>query len=327
MLVVMLYAVGLTERAAGTKGWLQAVEQFARPFRMPDFFLVSGLLLARVLGRSWRDYLDRKVVHFAYFYVLWLTILLAFESRWLVEDVGLTGVAATYARALVHPYSMLWFIYLLPLFFVVTKLARGVSAPLVWLLAAVLQVVQPETGVKVLDKFCAYYVFFYSGYVAAPLLFRLAAGTGTRRAWTLAGLGTWGLLNGYLAATEYAFLPGVSLAAGLVGAVAVILIASLMSASPAFAALRYCGQHSIAIYLAFLIPMTVTHKLASYTGIRDVGTVSLLVTLGGVGGALLLHRFTSGTRLRFLFERPEWFSLAAGHKYLRAWRAAGATRS
>ena len=53
---------------------------FAKPFRMPDFFLISGLFLARVIDRDWRTYLDRKVVHFAYFYVLWVTIQFAFKA-------------------------------------------------------------------------------------------------------------------------------------------------------------------------------------------------------------------------------------------------------
>jgi uncharacterized membrane protein YcfT len=47
------------------------VVAFAKPFRMPDFFLISGLFLARVIDRDWRTYLDRKVVHFVYFYLLW----------------------------------------------------------------------------------------------------------------------------------------------------------------------------------------------------------------------------------------------------------------
>ena len=37
---------------------------------MPDFFLISGLFLSRAIDRDWHDYLDRKVWHFAYFYVL-----------------------------------------------------------------------------------------------------------------------------------------------------------------------------------------------------------------------------------------------------------------
>ncbi|MGH8724535.1 MAG: hypothetical protein ACREU1_06730 [Burkholderiales bacterium] len=65
---MILYATGLVEGAAGRQGWLHAVVSFATPFRMPDFFLLSGLLLARVIERDWRTYLDRKVDHFAYFY-------------------------------------------------------------------------------------------------------------------------------------------------------------------------------------------------------------------------------------------------------------------
>ena len=41
---------------------------FAKPFRMPDFFLISGPFLGQVIARDWRMFLDRKVVHFAYFF-------------------------------------------------------------------------------------------------------------------------------------------------------------------------------------------------------------------------------------------------------------------
>jgi hypothetical protein len=37
---------------------------------MPDFFLISGLFLVRVIDRDWRTYLDRKAVHLAYFRLL-----------------------------------------------------------------------------------------------------------------------------------------------------------------------------------------------------------------------------------------------------------------
>ena len=59
-------AFDLGRRAGGRpQGWMHAAVAFARPFRMPDFFLISGLFLARVIDRARRDYLDRKVLHFA----------------------------------------------------------------------------------------------------------------------------------------------------------------------------------------------------------------------------------------------------------------------
>jgi uncharacterized membrane protein YcfT len=63
--VVMMHSALGVEQAVGREDWLHPVIDFALPFRMPDFFMISGLFLANVIDRSWRQYLDRKVVHFA----------------------------------------------------------------------------------------------------------------------------------------------------------------------------------------------------------------------------------------------------------------------
>src|ERR1041385_7848808 len=80
VMVVMMHSVLGVEAAAGETGFMHALVAFAKPFRMPDFFLISGLFLAVVIDRDWRIYLDRKVVHFAYFYVLWVTIQFGFKA-------------------------------------------------------------------------------------------------------------------------------------------------------------------------------------------------------------------------------------------------------
>ena len=80
VMVVMMHSVLGVEAAAGQTGFMHLVVMFAKPFRMPDFFLISGLFLPLVIDRGWRVYLDRKVVHFAYFYVLWVTIQFGFKA-------------------------------------------------------------------------------------------------------------------------------------------------------------------------------------------------------------------------------------------------------
>ncbi len=75
-----MHSVLGVEHEAGQTGFMHAVVAFAKPFRMPDFFLISGLFLGLVIDRDWRTYLDRKVVHFAYFYVLWVTIQFGFKA-------------------------------------------------------------------------------------------------------------------------------------------------------------------------------------------------------------------------------------------------------
>src|SRR5205809_8032257 len=127
--VVMMHSTLGVEQAAGAQGWLHAIVAFAKPFRMPDFFLISGLFLAQVIDRDWRTYLDRKVVHFAYFYLLWMTIQFAVKAPLLVHEQGTAGAAWLYIEALWEPFGKPWFIYMLPMFFVITKLAAHAAIP------------------------------------------------------------------------------------------------------------------------------------------------------------------------------------------------------
>lgn len=305
VLVVMLYANEWAHGALDVRGWLDHVVAFAAPFRMPDFFLISGLLLSLSIQRDWRTYLDRKVVHFAYFYLLWLTILVAFEAPWTVARHGWAEVPASYFEALVRPYSMLWFIYLLPVFFVVTKLVRRAPVAVVWSFAAALQIAQVETGFKVLDKFMPYYIFFYSGYVLAPHVFKLARAASAQPALTIAALALWALLNLHAVLSGHAGAPGISLILGLLGAGAIIAVAALLHTSRTALPLAYCGRHSIVIYLGFFIPLVVAGKVIVWSGwIDDPATVAVLMTAAGIGGPLALHRLVRNTRLSFLFERP-----------------------
>ena len=134
---------------------MHAVVAFAKPFRMPDFFLISGLFLPLVIDRDWRTYLDRKVVHFAYFYVLWVTIQFAFKAPVFAAEIGWGQVGFLYLKSFIEPFGTLWFIYLLPIFFVVTKLTRHVPPPLVWIAAALLESAHVATGWTVIDEFSA----------------------------------------------------------------------------------------------------------------------------------------------------------------------------
>jgi uncharacterized membrane protein YcfT len=81
-----------------------------------------------------------------------------------------------------------------------------------------------------------------------------------------------------------------------------------MALSDLFRPLRYCGRNSIVIYLAFFLPMALARSLLLKTGlIPDIGAVSLLVTITGVIGSLVLFWAVRHTALRFLFERPARF--------------------
>ena len=299
------------EDAAGREGFMHAVVAFARPFRMPDFFLISGLFLSRVIDRDWRTYLDRKVVHFGYFYVLWVTIQFGVKAPYFAAQHGWPYVAQQYALAFIDPFGTLWFIYLLPIFFVVAKATRRLPPVLVWLVAAALQTAQIDTGWTAIDEFAGRLVYFYTGYIMAPQVFALAAAVQRRPLVALLGLALWAVLEAALVYAGLSGLPGVSLALGLVGACAVVSVSALMARAKLFDPVRYCGEHSIVIYLAFFLPMAVTRSLLLRTGIiGDVGVMAIVITAAGVVGALAWWWAARNTRASFLFERPRAFWLA-----------------
>lgn len=304
--VVMMHSTLGVEQAVGREGWLHPVVAFALPFRMPDFFMISGLFLANVIDRPWRTYLDRKVMHFAYFYLLWMMIQFVLKAPGRVLEDGVAEVGQLFLFALIDPFGTLWFIYLLPVFFVVIKLTKRVPVPIIWLAGAALEIAHIKTGWIVPDEFAARFVYCYTGYILAKPIFALTARAQAEPLLGLAGLLAWGLINGTLVYFHYEKMPFISLALGLVGAAAVVTASALMAKSDFFKPLRYCGRNSIVIYLAFFLPMAATRKILIMSGlIADVGTMAAIITVAGVVGALALFWVTRGTWANFLFERPE----------------------
>ena len=311
VMVVMMHSTLGVEAAAGKQGFMHLLVEFAKPFRMPDFFLISGLFLARVIGRDWRTYLDRKVVHFAYFYVLWVTIQFAFKAPSFAAEQGWGHVGVMYLQSFIEPFGTLWFIYLLPIFFAVTKATLRVPALVIWLAAAALEMAHVATGWTVIDEFAARFVYFYSGYLLANYVFALADRAREKPSLALAGLTAWALVNGVLVFTGFGDRPVISLALGFAGACTIIVTGTLLARANWLGFLRYCGEHSIVIYLAFFLPMVIVRVVLLKTGIiPDIGLVSLIDTIAGVIGALLMWWGAKRAGLNFLFERPAMFWIA-----------------
>jgi uncharacterized membrane protein YcfT len=312
--VVMMHATLGVGEAMGGEGFMHWVVAFAKPFRMPDFFMVSGLFLARVIDRDWRTYGDRRVVHFLYFYLLWLVIQSAFKYGQ-VSGGSPAGFVGHLAWSLVEPFSTLWFVYILAVFSVATKLLRRVPPLLLLGAAALLEIAPIETGSTLIDEFCERWVYFLVGYLFAPHIFALAEWAARHPLRAMAGLAGWAIVNGAFALGEspiagfptLASLPVVSLVLGIAGAVAIVAAASLLTRSAAARPFRYAGRNSIAIYLAFFLPMaTARTALVKFGLIQDIGVVSLIVTVLAILVPLVLERVARHSPASFLFRRPAW---------------------
>lgn len=321
-LVVMMYAASSVGEDTGGVGVLHWAIAFATPFRMPEFFLISGLFLSQVIDRPWRDYADRRVVHYLYFYALWALIHIIFKVGLLATNP--VGAVEQIAWAVIQPYGVLWFIYMLAAVSAVAKLLHDVKAPkwAVFAIAAVLQMAPVQTGSYLVDQFAEYFVFFYAGYVLAPHLFRLAGWAVDNAALAVVGLVIWAIVNAALVFSPgfamhpihpvmgYAGLPGLHLVLALVGTAALCVFAALLTTLPWMSWLRWLGSKSLIVYVAFVLPMGVARTVLIRLGLDEPNLLSLLTMAIAIISPLILYWIVQRTGFgRFLFERPAWAHL------------------
>jgi uncharacterized membrane protein YcfT len=264
--------------------------------------------LASRIDRPWRQYLDSKVVHFAYFYVLWMTIQFAVKGPGIYLEQGLMGLVDGWLTGFIEPFGTLWFIYLLAVFFIVAKALRRVPPVLLLAAGAVLEAAPIETGWLLVDEFAARFVYFFAGYWLARHIFAFAAAVDRQtKPALLAGLVIWAWGNAILVDAGWSQLLGISLAMGFAGAAAVVVMGVLVSRLSLGHPVRYCGANSIVIYIAFFLFMAAGRSILVKTGlIDDLGLVALLVTAAGVAGPVLLFWSVRNTPLAFIFARPHW---------------------
>lgn len=340
ILVVMMYSAYNTGEYTGEVGFLHYVIGFATPFRMPEFFLISGLFLSQVIARPWRSYLDRRVVHYFYFYFLWAFIMIALKvgifARAPIAMMRELGVAV------VEPYGVLWFIYLLGVFGLAVKVLWRFRVPfyIVIPLAAALQMAQIESSSYVVTQFAAYFVFYYVGFVAAPLIFRIVDWAEQHPAGAFGGFVFWAIANGLLVFSPgyavlprgtqmgLAALPALHFTLAVAGAIALCVAGGFISKLRFMDWLRWLGEHSLVVYLAFTLPMSVFRAVALWSGLlTKTGPLSFAVLVVAVASPVALYwivrRLGHG---RFLFERPAWARIAADRPSMLAKREPAASK-
>lgn len=230
--------------------------------------------------------MDRRVVHYFYFYVLWMIIHIVVT----VAIFAGSPVEAIWqiALAFAQPYGVLWFIYLLAIFGLVTKAIFELKVPnwIVLVLATLMQVSELHTPSYTLTQFAGYYVYFYIGFVGAPLIFQGMNWASENRKIALVALGLWAITNFvavYLSSNSispdeiqmgYARLPGFHFMLAIFGSLAICTTVVLLSPLRSMSWLAWTGRN----YVAFALPMSFVSLLGLKTGLlTDSNLLSVTV--------------------------------------------------
>ncbi len=278
------------------------------PFRMPLFFLVAGLFAQKALRAPLRQFLDSKILHFAYFYLLWsviqigIKIALPHEGIWHVTYKDLLLIP-------LEPFGLLWFIYALAVFFTIMRLTRDVRPAIMVFLALAFYFTRLNTGWTMPDEFARRFIFFVIGIYAAPHVFTLAT-------WAMAHI-KQGIALGIALLTAVALivfsgaidLRAVELMAGLVGATGTIMLVAILATKGYAKPLTFVGARSLCIFLAFFLPMAATRVAMVKLGFENGDLITMASLVMAVSMPLLAYEVTKGTILDFAFKRPEWLKL------------------
>lgn len=304
ILVVIMHSTLGVEKAMGVEGWMHQVVAYATPFRIPAFFLISGLLLASALRKSLGEFLDKRVVTLLYLYVVWLTIQFGFKAPGLISEMGATATLLAYLKAFVQPFGTLWFIYVLPIFFAISRATMHLPKMAVLGAGLIATLAPIHTGWMVIDQSAAFFFYFYLGHIAAPHIQRMVDWVMDNSKVALLGLTAWAIGHGLL--LGFAAMPVVHVAFALAGAMALITIAALLRYAPGMDLLRWIGRNTIVVYLGFFLPMAIARTVMIKLGIiGDVGTISLLTSISAIIGAVIMYLVADKLRLaQFFYRKP-----------------------
>ncbi len=325
ILVVMMYSGNSVGKDTGDISYLRYIIGFATPFRMPEFFLISGLFLSQVIARPWAKFADRRALHYFYFYALWMVIHIATKS--VLGGLPPLEALQLVAISIVEPYGVLWFIYMLAVFSVVAKIVWDLKVHhlIVLPIALGLQMMTVKTGSYALNQFAEYFVYFYLGYATAPYIFKLVAWFEQRKTIALTSLAVWAIINGALVFspgfeitpfhTEMGLggLPGVHFILAVAGGMAILVGASILAPMASMKWLNWVGAHSIVIYLSFALPMSIVRVGLIKLGIvGNVHLLSSIVLMVSMVSPVILYMLINKTGWgKFLFTRPDWAYLPA----------------
>lgn len=281
--------------------------------RMPLFFMVAGLFARKAIYGPLPRFLDTKILHFAYFYILWSMIL--FGIRYAANGIAYKKVELIELTYIAwDPISTIWFLYALSLAFVATRVMRKLPPAAILVIALIIQqmaLALPKIPIIVILNKCDFLFFYFViGVYGSGLIFQLAQTATTRKA--MVGLTVFACFAIPLRLFNLLESPAGFFALSLIGCYACIIGIARLARSPIGKAFASVGAYSLPIYLTHFLPVAGTRFILIKLGIKQFWLLFPACIIAGVMFGIICYALALRTPAKFLFVRPSWFGIRNG---------------
>jgi uncharacterized membrane protein YcfT len=305
ILVVFHHVFHGVQASIGFSDLTLEIYRLTSPIRMPLFFLVAGFFAKKSIDGSIHKFIDTKVAHFIYLYVLWSIISITIRSAlssFTHNDVSYLDILTIFWE----PTFTIWFLYALLIAFVTARLTRGVP-PIVQVIGALILGVIAQNvseGSNILVKTAKLYPLFIIGVHYSYLIRNRVVNSSYVIFFIVTAL--------YVAGALFAYQYSIKLTSYLYYVMAGFGVLSLMTAinilenvKPIFNTLQYVGKKSIYIYLMHFLPAAGARIILIKFGFNDPLLIVLLGTLISVLSCLVVCEVINRIKgANFLFQKP-----------------------
>lgn len=287
ILLVVIYHATLTTQALGfAVGPWEPIALALRTLRMPLFFLVSGLLTAGYLDRSWTTIAGKRLTGWMWLYLLWSLITFAVFSvvPWRRGGPGPAGSLSKLVGIVTAPESGLWYLYALAIFLILIRLTRRVPGAVIVGVGALASTAVGAnwitTGNFAFDDMIKFFMFFALGARfrdhivsvverAAPRTSIVVLAASVAALVAMVALVSWGT---GLPPASSGDVPLVSPAASILVTSAALMLAKLISSSAITRPVTRLGINTLPVYVTHEILLgCIAEVLFALGGPRSIG--------------------------------------------------------
>ncbi|OUE08973.1 Inner membrane protein YcfT [Clavibacter michiganensis] len=283
-------------------------------FRMPLFFLASGLLAGSAIRRSWGGLWNTRLALLVWVLAIWSIIRFLFFTAVPLDSRLYESDPRGLLLAFVLPSTGLWFLHALAVFLVVAKLAQPLPVWIQLTTAAVLSVL--FFSVLHLDSLSwdgmgKYLIFFLAGLYGRSALTRFTAQP--RPAIGILAVLAFGVAGLSVELLDLASVPGVLLAVSCLAILVGVTWARILSDTRLVGPLRYLGRRTLPIYVMHVL---VVAGLCAALGAADLDlglgvtlALPVIVCAAAITVSLLVHSLAVRTPLVYLYRAPSFLLL------------------